>query len=78
MWVVSAKGKEINKCRRVFIDENYKVEKKKVIALIGVIDCSTYGEQREELGIYKNIELAMNDLKKVEIAIEDGKNIVAL
>lgn len=78
MWVKSLNGRELNKCIRVYIDENYKVDKKKTIALVGVIDCSTYGEQTVLIGSYIDIESALTDLKKIENAISEGKNIITL
>ncbi|MGL4730433.1 MAG: hypothetical protein ACRCW0_02480 [Clostridium sp.] len=78
MWIKSLNGREINKCIRVYIDENYKIEKKKVVALIGVIDCSTYGEQTVLIGSYSNVDDAIIDLQKIEIAINEGKKIITL
>lgn len=31
MWVKSLNGRELNQCIRVYIDENYKVDKKKLL-----------------------------------------------
>ncbi|MBE6062932.1 MAG: hypothetical protein E7207_05075 [Clostridium butyricum] len=78
MWVKSLNGRELNKCIRVYIDENYKVDKKKTIALVGVIACSTYGEQTVLIGSYIDAESALTDLQKIEDAISEGKNIVIL
>ncbi|SFU64386.1 hypothetical protein SAMN04487886_108512 [Clostridium sp. DSM 8431] len=78
MWIKSLNGRELNKCIRVYIDENYKVDKKKTIALVGVIDCSTYGEQTVLIGSYINLESALTDLQKIEDAISEGKNISTL
>lgn len=78
MWIKSLNGRELNKCIRVYIDENYKVDKKKTIALVGVIDCSTYGEQKVLIGSYIDVESAVTDLKKIEGAISEGKNIITL
>lgn len=78
MWIKSLNGRELNKCIRVYIDENYKVEKKKVPALIGVIDCSTYGENTVLIGTYSTLDAAIIDLEKIETAIREGKKIIAL
>ena len=78
MWIKSLNGREINKCIRVYINENYKIEKNKVVALIGVIDCSTYGEHTVLIGSYSDVETATIDLQKIEIAINEGRKIITL
>jgi len=73
MWVKSLDGNQLNKCIRVYVRKG-----KKECELVGVIDCSTYGEMQVTLGAYATEELAKEALDKIENAISKGENIISL
>lgn len=73
MWIKTSDGEQLVKCIRVYLKKG-----KKQVELIGVIDCSTYGEQFYVLGTYDNFELAKIAFDKVSDAIEKGERMVTL